>query len=148
MQLNSVLNLKKNATETYGMLQTAFRVVEHLIGSYLDWPKGRICWGFKGVQQEIPWEEASTGPVAFLHQKLHPCYLDQDGHQDTSLPNQTLLWLWLFLKLRYETIGEMKEAVTKVIDTLALEDFHETFPELLERYNKCIAAGKDYSEGD
>ena len=35
---------------------------------------------------------------------------------------------WLFPKLRgyrYETIEEMKEAVTKVIDTLTQEDFHE-----------------------
>ena len=28
---------------------------------------------------------------------------------------------------RYETIEEMKEAVTKVIDTLAQEDFHGAF---------------------
>ena len=37
---------------------------------------------------------------------------------------------WLFPKLRgfcYETIEEMKEAVTKVIDTLTQEDFHEAF---------------------
>ena len=38
----------------------------------------------------------------------------------------------------------MKEAVTKVIDTLTQEDFQK----LLERYNKCIAAGEDYFEGD
>ena len=37
----------------------------------------------------------------------------------------------------------MKEAVTKVIDTLSLEDFHGTFQKLLEWYNKCIAAGGD-----
>ena len=42
----------------------------------------------------------------------------------------------------------MKEAVTKVLDTLAQEDFHRGFQKLLERYNKCIAAGGDYSEGD
>ena len=48
----------------------------------------------------------------------------------------------------YETIEEMKEAVTKVIDTLIQEDFHETFPKLLERYNKCISAGGDYLEVD
>ena len=42
----------------------------------------------------------------------------------------------------------MKEAVTKVIDTLTQEDFHGTFQKLLERYNKCIAAGGDYLEGD
>ena len=49
---------------------------------------------------------------------------------------------------RYETIEEMKEAVTKVIDTLTQEDFHGAFQKLLERYNKCIAAGGDYFEGD
>ena len=58
---------------------------------------------------------------------------------------------WLFPKLRgwrYETIQEMKEAVTKVIDTLTQEDFHGAFQKLLERYNKCIAAEGDYFEGD
>ena len=58
---------------------------------------------------------------------------------------------WLFPKLRgcrYERIEEMKEAVTKVIDTLKEEDFREAFQKLLERYNKCIAAGRDYFEGD
>ena len=48
----------------------------------------------------------------------------------------------------YETIEEMKEAVTKVIDTLTQEDFHGVFQKLLERYNKCIAARRDYFEGD
>ena len=42
----------------------------------------------------------------------------------------------------------MKEAVTKVIDTLTLEDFHVALQMLLERYNKCIAAGGDYLEED
>ena len=58
---------------------------------------------------------------------------------------------WLFSKLRgcrYDTIEEMKEAVTKVIDTLTQEDFHEAFQKLLEQYNKCIAAEGDDFEGD
>ena len=58
---------------------------------------------------------------------------------------------WLFPKLRgcrYETIEEMKEAVTKVIDTLTQEDFHGAFQKLLGWYNKCIAAEGDYFEGD
>ena len=61
---------------------------------------------------------------------------------------------WLFPKPKeklrgclYQTIEEMKEAVTKVIDMLTQEDFHEAFQKLLERY-KCIAAGGDYFEGD
>ena len=62
---------------------------------------------------------------------------------------------WLFPKLKeklrgchYETIKEMKEAVMKVIDTLTLEDFHGGFQKLLVGYNKCIAAGGDFFEGD
>ena len=57
---------------------------------------GLLCWGFKGVQEEIPREEASTlqiGSVAFpagqyTSPQLHLCHrlLDQDGHQDISLP--------------------------------------------------------------
>ena len=41
----------------------------------------------------------------------------------------------------------MKEAVTKVIDTLTQEDFYRAFQKLLEWY-VCIAAGGDYFEGD
>ena len=55
---------------------------------------------------------------------------------------------WLFPKLRgcrYETTDEMKEAVTKVIDSLTQEDFHGAFQ---EQYNKCIVAGGDYFKGD
>ena len=71
----------------------------------------------------------------------HPPYSPDLAHCDFSL----------FPKLRccrYETIEEMKEAVTKVIDTLTQEDFHEAFQKLLEQYNKYIAAGGDYFEGD
>ena len=65
---------------------------------------------------------------------------------------------WLFPKLtgcRYETIEEMKEAVTKVIDMLTQEDFHGAFRNCrngtsglqLEEitgtveYTDCISAG-------
>ena len=68
-----------------------------------------------------------------------------------SSPDLASRDFWLFPKLRgsrYETTEEMKEAVTKFIDTLTQEDFHGAFQKLLERYNKCIAAGGDYFEGD
>ena len=52
---------------------------------------GLLCWGFKGVQEDIRLEEASTfqiGSVAFpagqwTSSQLHPCHclFDQDGHQ-------------------------------------------------------------------
>ena len=46
----------------------------------------------------------------------------------------------LFPKLtgcRYETIEEMREAVTRVIDTLTQEDFHGAFQKLLEQQLHC-----------
>ena len=58
---------------------------------------------------------------------------------------------WLFPKLggcRYETIDQMEEAVTKVIDTLTQEDFYGALQKLLERYSKCTEAGADYFERD
>ena len=58
---------------------------------------GLLCWDFKGVQGEIPSEEASTlqiGPVAFppgqyTSPQLRPCHrlFDQDGDQDCSSPS-------------------------------------------------------------
>ena len=129
---------------------------------------GLLCWGFKGVQGEIPSEEASTlqiGSVAFppgqcTSPQLHPCHrlFEQDGHQDSSSASHSSdlapCDICLFPKLkvnlrgcRYETIEGMKEAVTKFIDTLTQEDFHWAVQKLLERYNKCIAAGGDYFKG-
>ena len=56
----------------------------------------------------------------------------------------------LFPKLRgcrYETTEEMNVAVTKVIDMLTQEDFHEALQKLFEHY-KCITAGEEYFERD
>ena len=76
---------------------------------------GLLSWGFKGVQKEIPSEEASTlqiRSVAFppgqcTSPQLHPCYrlFEQDGHQDSYSPCD----FCLFPKLKgchYETIEE------------------------------------------
>ena len=174
--------LGKNATETYGMLQIAFRPSCMNWASVFEWVRDSrkagclwgmmrgvggvrksihqswlanglglqlLCCGFKGVQEEIPLEEASTlqiGSVAFpsgqyTSPQLHPCHrlFDQDGYQHSSSPHPYSPDLapndfWLFPKLRgcrYETIKEMKEPVTKVIDTLTQEDFHGTFQKLL-----------------
>ena len=117
--------LGKNATETYGMLQTAFRSscmnrafewhkrfkearesvrdderygrskkvnIPELIGKGLG--LGLLCWGFRGLQEDIPREEASTlqidsvafPPGPWTNPQIHPCHrlFDQDGHQDSS----------------------------------------------------------------
>ena len=63
---------------------------------------GFLCWGFKGVQEEIPPSEVASTlqigseafpPGQYTSPQLHPCHrlFDQDGHQDSSSPYQTLL---------------------------------------------------------
>ena len=81
---------------------------------------GLLCWGFKGVQQEIPREEASTlqiGSVAFprgqnTHPQLHPCHrlFDKDRHQDSfsvSLSSRSCsLWLLVIPKAQRLSLWE------------------------------------------
>ena len=66
----------------------------HALSSHwTDSQQGKLCWGFKGVQEEIPSEEASTlqiGSVAFptgqcTSPQLHPCHRLFD--QDSFLPS-------------------------------------------------------------
>ena len=125
---------------------------------------GLLCWGFKGVQEEI----CRKRPALFKSSQWH-------FHQDTTPVHNSLLVtdyltkmdiktvpyppyspdlapcdFWLFPKLRgcrYETIEVMKKAVKKVIDTLTQEDFKGAFQKLLERCNKCIAAGGENFKG-
>ena len=62
-----------------------------------DSQQGILCWVFKGVQEDIPGEEASTlqiGSAAYppgqcTSPQLQPCHrlFDQDGHQDSSSPS-------------------------------------------------------------
>ena len=99
---------------------------------------GLLCWGFKEVQEEIPSEEASTRVSRHFQQDNAPVhtsilvtdYLTKMASRQflpSYNPDLTPYDFWLFPQLRgcrYETIEEMKEAVTKVIDTLAQEDFH------------------------
>ena len=121
---------------------------------------GLLCWGFKGVQEGIPREQASTlqiGSVAFppgqcTSPQLHPCHklFDQDGHQDSSssslLSRPWSLWLlvipWAQRLSFWDNWGDERGC-----DTLTQENFHRALQKLLERY-KCIAAGGDYLEGD
>ena len=76
------------------MMRSVGGVRNSIHQSWLAKGLGLLCWGFKGVQEEISSEEASTlqiGSVAFppgqcTSPQLHPCHrlFDQDGHQDSS----------------------------------------------------------------
>ena len=48
---------------------------------------------------------------------------------------------------RYETIEEMKEVVTNVIDTLTQEEFHGAFQKLLGWYNNALQPEEITSKG-
>ena len=153
------------AGSMWGIMSGVGGIRKSIHQSWLAKGLGLLCWVFKGVQEKIPSEEASTlqiGSVAFPPGRcssphLHPCHnlLTQMGIKIVRQPPYSRdlgpCDFCLFPKLRdccYETIVEMKEAVRKVIDTLTQEDFRGALQRLLERYNKCIAAGGDYFEGD
>ena len=108
--LSGIRDLRK-AGSLWGMMRGVGGVKKSIDQSWL--PKGLglglLGWGFKGVQEEIPSEEASTlqiGSVAFppgqcTSPQLYPCHrlFDQDGHQDRSSPSLSSrpCSLWLLL---------------------------------------------------
>ena len=64
---------------------------------------GLLCWGFKGVQEEIPSEKASTFQIESVAFRPGQCTSpslsltnEQDGGQDSSSPSR-LCSLWLLL---------------------------------------------------
>ena len=158
-QFLSGIRDSRKAGSLWGMMRGVGGVRKSIHQSWLvkGLGLGLLCWGFKGVREEIPWEEASTLQIGSVTFPPGQCtdYLTKMGlitvPQRPYSPDLAPCDFWLFSKLRgcrYETIEEMKEAVTKVIDTLTQEDFHGAFQALLERYNKLIAAGGYYFEGD
>ena len=111
--------------------------------------------GFRLLFNHLPWIEHQFLRPAFFksghwhfHQDNAPVhnsiivtdYLTKMGiktvPQPPYSPDLAPCDFGLFPRLRgcrYETLEEMKEAVTKVIDTITQEDFHVVFQKLLER---------------
>ena len=120
----------------------------------VDWPKGQGQGYYIEVLREFRQRFRRKRPALFksgqwhFHQNNAPVhnsilvtnYLPKMGiktapHRPYS-PDLAPYDFWLFSKLtdcRYETTEEMKEAVTKVIDTLTQENFHGALTKLLER---------------
>ena len=95
-QFLSGIRDSRKARSLWGMMRGVGGVRKSIHQSWLAkrlW-LGLLCWGFKGVQEEIPREEASTlqiGSVVFpagqcTSPQLHPCnrLFDQDEHQYSS----------------------------------------------------------------
>ena len=140
----------RKAKSLWGMMGGIGGVWKSIHQSWLAKGLGLLCWDFKRVQEEIPSEEASTLQIRSVvfprgqctSLQLHLFFTDDWSQMGIKRvpqpPNSSDLApcdLWLFPKLRgcrYGTFEEMKEAVTKVIDTLTQEDFCGAFQRLLE----------------
>ena len=136
-QFLSCIRDSRKAGSLWGMMRGVGAVRKSIHQSCLAkvFGLGLLCWGFKGVQEEIP---SGKRPALFKSGQWH-------FHQDNAPVHNSILVtvprppyspdfvpcdFLLFPKLRrcrFETIEEMKEAVTKVIDTLTQEDFHGAF---------------------
>ena len=124
-QFLSGIRDSKKAGYLWGMMRGVGGVRKTMYRSWLAKGLGLLCWGFKGVQEEILTEEASTlqiGSVAFpagqyTSPKLYRCHrlFDQEGiktvPQPPYSPDLAPCDFWIFPKLRgcrYETIQEIK----------------------------------------
>ena len=108
-QFLSGIRDSRKAGNLWGMVRGVGGVKKSIHQSWLAKRLGLLCWGFKGVQEEIPREEVSTlqiGSVAFppgqcTSPQLNPCHrlFDQDGHQDTSSASLQFIpcSLWLLV---------------------------------------------------
>ena len=123
-QFLSGIRDSRKAGSLWGMMRGVGGVRKSIDQSWLakGLGLGLLCWGFKGVQEEIPWEEASIvqiGSVAFppfvpVHNSiLVTDYLTKMGIKTVRQPPYSLdpapRDFWLFPKLkgcRYETIED------------------------------------------
>ena len=169
-QFLSDIRDSRKAVESVKDDERCGRVRKSMHHSWLAKGLGLLCWGFKGIlgrdsvgRGQYSYNRISGISSRTMHQSINPSLSQSIWPRWASRQYLTVLIVqtlfpcdfWLFPKLkenlrgcRYETIEEMKEAVTKVIDMLTQEDFHGALQKLLERYNKCIAAGGDYFDGD
>ena len=132
-QFLSGIRDSRKAGSLWGMMRAVggVRKAEHQgwLAKGLGLELGFLCWCFKGVQEEIPREEASTLQKRSVAFPTGQCTSPQLHHPSYS-PDLAPCDFWLFPKLRgcsYVTIEVTKEAVRKVIDTLTQEVFHGAF---------------------
>ena len=92
---------------------------------------------FKSGQWHFHQDNASVHNSILITDYLTKICIKINPHHPYS-PDLAPSDFWLFSKLRgcrHDTIEEMKEVLTKIIDTLTQEDFHGAFQKLLEWYN-------------
>ena len=134
-QFLSGIRDSRKAGSLWGLMKVVGGVRKSIDQSWLAKGLGLLYWGFKRVQEEIPWEEAQHSSNRLsgistrkMHQYTTPSlsltiWPRWASRQFLSLPIvKTLVPVTFGYSLssescRYETIEEIKEAVTKFIDT-------------------------------
>ena len=119
---------------------------------------GLLCWGFKGVQEQIPSEEASTLQIRSvaistrtMHQSTNPSLSQTIWPRWASRHFLTLPIVQTLLPVTFGYSLSSEAVVMRQLrrwTRLWRRSLTRSFQKLLERYNKCIAAGGDYFEGD
>ena len=154
----------RKAGSLWGMMRGVGGVRKSIHQSWLtkglELGLGLLCWGFKGVQEEILSEEASTlqiGSLAFppgqctspsMSQTIWPRWAST---QFFTLPIvQTLLPVTFGYSLSSEAVimrqlrrwkRLWRRSLTRSYKRTSMGPFRSC-------WNKCIAAGEDYFEGD
>ena len=89
------IGYSRKAESLWGMMRGVGGVRKSINQSWLakGLRLGLLCWGFKGVQEEIPWKgpalfksfSVAFPPRQYTSPQHHPCHrlFDHDGHQDS-----------------------------------------------------------------
>ena len=161
LQFLSGIRDSRTAGSLWGMMRGMGRVRKSIHQSWLAkrLGLGLLCWGFKRVQQEIPWEEASTSnrvsgiSTRTMHQSTtpslsQPIWPRWPSRQFLSLPIVKTLLLVTY-SLSSEAVV-MRQLRWKKMWRRWLTRSHKRTSIGPSRscWNKSIAAGGDYFEGD
>ena len=148
----------------WGMMRGGERVRKSINQSWLTkgLGLGLLYWGFNGVQEEIPSEEASTlqiGSVVFspgqcTSPQLHPCHRlfihmgIKTVSQPPYSPDLAPCDFWLFPVVMRQ-LGRWKRLCRRSL-TRSRKRTSMGLPEVVGtvEQDKCIAAGGDYFKGD
>ena len=71
-QLLSGIRHSRKVGSLWEMMRRVRGVRKSIHQSWLAKGLGLLCWGFKGVQEEIPWEEVSGISTRTMHQSITP----------------------------------------------------------------------------
>ena len=145
-QFLSGIRDSRKAGSLQGMMRGVGGVKKSIHQSWLVKGLGLLCWGFKGVQEEIPsgrGQHSSNRVSGISTRTMHQSTtlsLSQTiwprwaSRQFLTVPIvQTVLPVTFAYSLSSEAIvmRQWRRWKTKVIDTLTQEDFHRAFHKLL-----------------